>query len=363
MKPYAWGRSPSVASGAGAAVPVGGRERRPRLMSGVAVVLGFAAASCGSDTPSSATVTDVSTPQAVSSQPETTTSTRPETTVVASADGTLVYGRDVSGHAADIYISAAGGTGETQLTTDPGFDACGTFTPDGAGVAFCSNRSGSLEIWMMNRDGTNQHQVTKIGGTSVFPEVSPDGTKIAFSGSPDANSPEGETDIWLINVDGSGLTQLTTAAGADAYATWSPDGTQLAWLSGRSGATEIWAMDADGANPHALTTDATSKDQLPDWSPDGAKIAYESAGVCDPGKICPGHIFVMNADGTSPLQITSGTGDDFGPAWSPDAKRVAFVRTDGDSQYIYVVNANGTDEQTLFSDGKYRVPDWIAGGS
>ena len=333
-------------------------------MWGIAVALGLASAACGSDTTSSApaTVTELGT-SPVSSQPVLTSSTQPETTVSVSADGMLVYGRDVSGNQADIYLAAAGGTAETQLTTDPAFDACATFTPDGDGIAFCSNRSGSLEIWMMNRDGTNQHQVTDIGGTSVFPEVSPDGSKIVFSGSPDANGPEGETDIWVVNVDGSGLAQLTTAAGADAYATWSPDGTQLAWLSVQSGATEIWAMDSDGANPHALTTDATSKDQLPDWSPDGAKIAYESAGVCAPGTACPGHIFVMNADGTNPVQITTGTGDDFGPAWSPDAKRVAFVRAEGGKQYIHVVNSDGTNEQILFSDGKYRVPDWTADGS
>ncbi len=361
MGTHAFGRSSSVAFGSVAAGLVGVRERRPRLMWEIAVVLGFVAAGCGSDTTSSATVTDVVTSESASAQPAPTTSTTPETTVAGSAGGTFVFGKDVGGRPTDIYLSAGDGTAETRLTTDPGFDACATFTPDGAGIAFCSNRSGPLEIWMMNRDGTNQHQVTEIGGTSVFPEVSPDGTKIAFSGSPDANGPEGETDIWVINVDGTGLAQLTTTAGADAYATWSPDGTQLAWLSGQSGATEIWAMNADGTDPHALTTDTTSKDQLPDWSPDGAKIAYESAGVCDQGTTCPGHIFVMNADGTSPVQITTGAGDDFGPAWSPDGTRVAFVRTLAGSQYLRVVNADGTDEQELFSDGKYRVPDWIAG--
>ncbi len=355
MRTHAWDRSPSVASGSVASSPLGGLARRPRLKWGIAIVFGLVATGCGSDKTSPATVTDVITSEAVSSQPA---STQPETTVAASPEGTFVFGKDVAGHQADIYLAAADGTAETQLTTDPAFDACATFTPDGAGVAFCSNRSGPLEIWMMNRDGTDQHQVTQIGGTSVFPEVSPDGTKIVFSGSP-ANGSDNETDIWVINIDGTALTQLTTAAGTDAYATWSPDGTQLAWLSSQSGATEIWVMNADGTNPHALTTDTTSKDQLPDWSPDGTKIAYESNGVCTSGS-CSGHIFVMNADGTSPLQITTGAGDDFGPAWSPDGKRVAFVRTAVGSQYIRVVNADGTDEQALFSDGKYRVPDWIA---
>jgi Tol biopolymer transport system component len=61
------------------------------------------------------------------------------------------------------------------------------------------------------------------------------------------------------------------------------------------------------------------------------------------------------------VQITTAEGDDFGPAWSPDGLRVAFARTLSDSQFLRVVNADGTDEQALFNDGKYAVPDWIAG--
>ena len=132
-------------------------ERRPGLSLGIAIVLGFVAAGCGSDATSSPTVANVITSEAVNSQTETTTSapaetaspaettasTQAETTTLAPAlvDGTFAFGKSLAGQAADIYVSAADGTAETRLTTDAGFDACANFTPDGSGIAFCSNRS------------------------------------------------------------------------------------------------------------------------------------------------------------------------------------------------------------------------------
>ena len=47
-------------------------------------------------------------------------------------------------------------------------------------IAYCSDVSGSWEIWSMKQNGTKQHQVTHLGGFSTFPDYSPDGSKIAF---------------------------------------------------------------------------------------------------------------------------------------------------------------------------------------
>jgi TolB protein len=69
----------------------------------------------------------------------------------------------------------------------------------------------------------------------------------------------------------------------------------------------------------AVVAACACRGQLPDWSPDGSKIA-------PPGF---GRIFVMNADGSNPTQLTFGPGDDFGAAWSPDGSQIAFVRDFG----------------------------------
>ena len=60
-------------------------------------------------------------------------------------------------------------------------------------------------------------------------------------------------------------------------------------------------MDADGSNPHPLTTGPAPKDQVPDWSPDGSKIVFHAGGFGSGG------IWVMNADGSGQHQL-SGCG-------------------------------------------------------
>jgi Tol biopolymer transport system component len=104
-------------------------------------------------------------------------------------------------------------------------------------------------------------------------------------------------------------------------------------------------------------TDDRGDDLDPDWSPDGSKIAFSSnrAGMH--------HIYVMNADGSSPIQITNAKEDDTEPAWSRDSKRVAFVRAIDGNTEIYVVNADSSNETRLtFDRGIDMSPNWSPDG-
>ena len=106
---------------------------------------------------------------------------------------------------------------------------------------------------------------------------------------------------------------------------WSPDGTRVAFASFRDGDREIYVMDADGGNPVNLTRH-DAYDSAPAWSPDGRRIAFESerdGGVP--------HIFVMNADGSSVEQLTQEPRAPFAvsPAWSPDGSSIACVSGEG----------------------------------
>ena len=83
----------------------------------------------------------------------------------------------------------------------------------------------------------------------------------------------------------------------------------------------------------------------PAWSPDGTKIAYVSTGRTGY------EIFVMNADGSNPVQLTNN-GDDEQPAWSPDGTKIAFwsdryVADFGQhDREIYTMNATDGSNQT-----------------
>jgi TolB protein len=119
---------------------------------------------------------------------------------------------------------------------------------------------------------------------------------------------------------------------------WSPDGRTIVFVSGRDGNGEVYAMDANGSSPRNLTQNPAN-DVRPAWSPDGRSIAFVSSrsrsSRCKPG---PGRcglarrseIYVMNADGSRKRNLTRRASDNY-PTWSPDGRRIAFLRWRVDS--------------------------------
>ena len=127
-------------------------------------------------------------------------------------------------------------------------DAMPDFSSDGQRVAFCSNRSGSMEIWVADTDGADTRQLTSFDGPqALLPRWSPDGTQIAFH----ANSP-GNRDIYVISAEGGKPRQMTTSA-INYAANWSHDGNWLYFTSDRSGEFQCWKMPSRGGPAVQLT--------------------------------------------------------------------------------------------------------------
>lgn len=64
----------------------------------------------------------------------------------------------------DIFEADLEGGGLKNLTHSKGYDAEGSFSPDGKQIVFCSNRDGNLELYIMDSDGKNVRQLTKAPG-------------------------------------------------------------------------------------------------------------------------------------------------------------------------------------------------------
>ncbi|MCH8295756.1 PD40 domain-containing protein [Candidatus Poribacteria bacterium] len=120
--------------------------------------------------------------------------------------------------------------------------ALAAFVPSSpAQIAFCSNRDGNFEIYVMDANGNKPVNLTRHPGDDFAPAWSPDGTKIAFWAIRD-----GKQEIYVMNTDGSNPVRLTNDLAQDVTPAWSQDVTQIAFGSMRNGNMDVYVMNADG---------------------------------------------------------------------------------------------------------------------
>ncbi len=78
-------------------------------------------------------------------------------------------------------------------------------------------------------------------------------------------------------------------------------------------------------------------------------------------------IYSMKPDGSDQTNLTQNPGDDFDPVWSPDGSRIAFIsyrdNETGNGQFVYVMQADGSDVQQVSHQPDSKYPDWSPAGS
>jgi Tol biopolymer transport system component len=154
-----------------------------------------------------------------------------------SPDGkTFVYDTDT---VADIYtIPVDGSTPATRLTTGLGKNYGPQFSHDGSFILFCSDRSGSMQIWRMKPDGTEPVQLTKDDNNNWFPHLSPNDASalmITYPPGVTADSPHAAVQIRRLNLSTGAIDLMARILGGPASApTWSPNSAQITFV------TEQW---------------------------------------------------------------------------------------------------------------------------
>jgi len=138
------------------------------------------------------------------------------------------------------------------------------YSPDGAKIAFRSDRSGSNEIWVSDSNGEHAVQVTNFRGPLTgSPHWSPDGTWIAFD-----SRPMGNGDIFVVPSGGGAARRITLDRADDVTPSWSNDGRWIYFASNRTGTYQVWKIAADADE---------TKIQAVQMTHQGGFLALESA--------------------------------------------------------------------------------------
>ena len=185
-----------------------------------------------------------------------------------------------------------------RLTNSRGYDAEGSYSPDGKLIAFASNRNGykeehlasltpeqrktfendlafMMDIYIMNADGTNVRQLTDVPGYDGGPFFSPDGKKICWR----RFSESGLTaEIMTMNLDGSEQKKITRMRAMSWAPFYHPSGEYLIFTTNKHGFGnfELYLVDANGKSAPVRITDTDGFDGLASFTPDGEKLTWTS---------------------------------------------------------------------------------------
>jgi Tol biopolymer transport system component len=213
-------------------------------------------------------------------------------------------------------------------------------------------------IWVVDASGGPAVDLTGVVGHSAWFDgngsaLSPDRSRLVFSS--DRHNTASRAYIMALN---KSFVIPVAVAGLQGQPSWSPDGSQVAYYSYESsGTTDIFVINADGSNPHAVVR-STAWEYAPVWSPDGSKIAFERDD--SDGQHPYGFLVVANADGSGETRITDGAPSpgyafavDAHARWSPDGSRIVFERQEINSTFtaastdLWMVRPNGSDLERL----------------
>ncbi len=279
-----------------------------------------------------------------------------------------------------IFVGKVPKQGETfqykMISSGKGRTTCAFFTKDNQ-VIYASTHKGGLDcpplpdrtkygnryiwpiyssydIFITDMEGKNIRQLTKTPGYDAEGTISPDGKKMIFT-----STRTGDLDLYIMDLKTGKTKQITTALGYDGGAWFSHDGKQIVWRASRPKGEaaikeykellkeglvaptqmEVFVADADGKNPKQITS-LGQANWAPNFMPDG-RIIFCSNHEYKRG--FPFNMYTITADGKNMEKVSRDKGFDAFPMFSPDGKKIIFSSNR---------NNGGTRDTNIF------IADW-----
>jgi eukaryotic-like serine/threonine-protein kinase len=262
-----------------------------------------------------------------------------------SPDGRLVAFARISSASwgnQDVWVQPVDG-GEPRRVTSERYTWISAlrWTPDGADILFNVGAGTTARVLRVPVAGGAPQPVVGLGENAV--EVSISGTRLTY-----VQYAPSFFDLWRVprSIGTRSTGTPEKLLGASLNAAYSPDGRKIAFESVRGGRTDIWLSNADGSNPVQLTR-MKADSGTPRWAPDSRKLSFDSydSGNWD--------LYVMDTQGDLPRRLTVDPSEDARSSWSRDGRFIYFGSNRSGRAEIWRIPADGGKAVQVTRDGGF----------
>jgi TolB protein len=217
---------------------------------------------------------------------------------------------------------------------------------------------GTQRIHRVDSDGHGVVPMSPGGATALSPTWAPDGARFAYV----VLGNDGQSPVIIQDLSGGARRTVPTTGEDGNHNTpaFSPDGRSLAFARLTAQGAALFRADLARGTVERLTPPRYPANLSPTWSPDSRRIAFVSDRAGAP------QIYVMSADGTDQELLVpydfGATGASYAPEWSSDGTMIVFHRDVSGSPQLFVYVLASRQVRQLTSQGRNEDPSWAPDG-